>query len=39
MLFTNPLFMPETYIKDPASNDFAINMLSKLESSGTNIHA
>lgn len=31
MLFTNPLFMVQTYIKDPDSKNYALDLLWKLE--------
>lgn len=35
MLFTNPIFMVETYVKDPVSHEFYLDLLYKLNTNET----
>ena len=37
MLFTNPIFMVETYVKEPNSHAYALNLLFKLHKQGSKI--
>lgn len=38
MLFTNPIFMVETYVKEPNSQEYALQLLSVLDTKGTHQH-
>lgn len=38
MLFTNPLFMVQTYMKVPDSQEYALDLIWTLQENGTDIH-